>query len=66
MGSMAVRDPQALSSILASLGMLQPRAFRSLNIGEGDKASAFRNYVCYKEYYESTRIVQGWGGGQYQ
>ena len=31
MGSMLFRDPQALSSALAALGMLQPRAFGSLN-----------------------------------
>ena len=31
MGSTLFRDPQALSSTLASLGMLQPRAFGSLN-----------------------------------
>ena len=31
MGSTLFRDPQALSSALAALGMLQPRAFGSLN-----------------------------------
>ena len=31
MVSMLFIDPQALSSTLASLGMLQPRAFGSLN-----------------------------------
>ena len=31
MVSMLFRDPQALSSALASLGTLQPRAFGSLN-----------------------------------
>ena len=31
MVSTLFRDPQALSSTLASLGMLQPRAFGSLN-----------------------------------
>ena len=31
MGSMVFRDPQALSSTLAALGTLQPRAFVSLN-----------------------------------
>ena len=31
MVSMFFRDPQALSSTLASLGTLQPRAFGSLN-----------------------------------
>ena len=30
-GNTFFRDPQALSSTLAALGMLQPRAFRSLN-----------------------------------
>ena len=32
MVSTFLRDPQALSSTLASLGMLQPRAFRSLKM----------------------------------
>jgi len=31
MGSMGFRNPQALSSALTVLGMLQPMAFRSLN-----------------------------------
>ena len=31
MGSMLFRDPQARSSTLAALGMLQPRALGSLN-----------------------------------
>ena len=31
MGSTLFRDPQARSSALATLGTLQPRAFRSLN-----------------------------------
>ena len=31
MGSTLFRDPQALSSALAALGTLQPRAFGSLN-----------------------------------
>ncbi len=32
MVSTLLRDPQALSSTLAALGMLQPRAFGSLKI----------------------------------
>ena len=52
MVSMLFRDPQALSSALASLGTLQPRAFRSLNrIETLDSAS---NY-----YVEtSAKVVQ--------
>ena len=42
MVSMRFRDPQALSSALAALGTLQPRAFGSLNCIETlDSASNY-------------------------
>ena len=41
---MLFRDPQALSSALAALGMLQPRAFGSLNRVETlDSASNYHS-----------------------
>ncbi len=50
MVSTLFRDPPALSSTLASLGMLQPRAFGSLNRVETlDSASNYYlEYSCNK------------------
>ena len=51
MVSTLFRDPRVLSSTLASLGMLQPQAFGSLNRVETlDSAS---NY--YLEYYSCNK-----------
>ena len=47
MVSTLLRDPQALSSALALLGMLQPRAFGSLNrVKTLDLASNYYLYTC--------------------
>ena len=47
MGSMLFRDPQARSSALAALGMLQPRAFRSLNrVDPLDSVSNYYVVTC--------------------
>ena len=48
--SMRFRDPQSLSSALASLGMLQPRAFGSLNHVEtlGSASNYYLEYSCSK------------------
>ena len=46
MGSTLFRDPQALCSTLALLGMLQPQAFMSLN--HVDPVDSVSNY--YLEY----------------
>ena len=48
MGSTLFRDPQALSSALAALGMLQPRAFGSLN--RVDPLDSVSNYYLYFPY----------------
>ena len=42
MGSTLFRDPQALSSTLTALGMLQPRTFGSLN--HVDPSDSVSNY----------------------
>ena len=50
MVSTLFRDPQALSRALASLGMLQPRAFGSLNHVETlDSASNY--YLLHVPYF---------------
>ena len=61
MVSTLFRDPQALSSDLASLGTLQPRAFGSLNRVETlDSASNYYLYssthgqACHRHYDKST------------
>ena len=55
MVSTLFRDPQALSSDLASLGTLQPRAFESLNRVETlDSAS---NYYLYDGREECTAFI---------
>ena len=47
MGSTLFRDPQALSSALAVLGMLQPRAFGSLNrVDPLDSVSNYYIVLC--------------------
>ena len=56
MGSTLFRDPQALSSALAALGTLQPRAFGSLNrVDPLDSVSnyylASKNSAKLKQYY---------------
>ena len=59
MGSMVFRDPQALSSILAVLRMLQPRAFVSLNTIES-LVSLSNYYIVDREvYYRSLEGVVG-------
>ena len=55
MGSTLFRDPQALSSALAALGMLQPRAFRSLNrVDPLDSVSNY--YLLHKVWPNKSNI----------
>ena len=61
MGSMLFRDPQALSSALALLGTLQPRAFGSLNridpLDSVSKITIIYSTVDFPEPREATRIA---------
>ena len=52
MGSTLFRDPQALSSALAALGMLQPRAYGSLNrVDPLDSVSNYHLILAVKHMY---------------
>ena len=52
-GNKLFRDPQALSSTLAALGMLQPRAFGSLNVYPSVSLS---NYYLSKQSYVTNSV----------
>jgi len=57
MGSMGFRNPQALSSALAALRNLQPRAFRFLNPID-PMVSVSNLYKVYGEMIRTFRIVR--------
>ena len=58
MVSTLFRDPQALSSDLASLGTLQPRAFGSLNRVETlDSASNYYLDTAHHGYYSRAALI---------
>ena len=58
MVSTLLRDPQALSSILASLGMLQPWTFGSLKMHRDLGLSLYIYYVSYLVYSFTPFEVQ--------
>ena len=55
MVSTLLRDPQALSSALAALGMLQPRAFGSPN--RVDPLDSVSNYYLEYSYNKYSNLI---------
>ena len=58
MGSTVFRNPQALSSALAALGLLQPRAFGFLNTVD-PLVSVSNYYLCVCEHIYNTESSKG-------